>query len=142
MKPSPWRLALPWLLLLGVGFATTAVRFGLIESSAIGQLCSSSHAPWWCGVRTALVLGFLHHVYGVAALIGAVLALTSRRHALAALAALAAALGAVALLLYGAEAGALALLIGSLRLLRLQADACAAPVRQHGCGQQQVQAQP
>ena len=139
MKPSRWRVALPWLLLLMVGIAVAAVRFELIESSAIGQLCSSAHAPWWCSVRTALVLAFLHHVYGVAALIGAALALISRRHALAWLAA---ALGIFALLLYGAEAGALALLIGSLRLLRLQAGACSTPVHQHGRGQQQVQAQP
>lgn len=139
MKPSPWQLALPWLLLLVVAIATAAVRFELIESSAIGQLCSSSHAPGWCAVRTTLVLGFLHHVYGVAALIGAVLALVSRRCALAWLAA---ALGIFALQLYGAESGALAWLIGCLRLLHLQADARSAPVRQHGRGQQQVQAQP
>ena len=139
MKRSPWRLALPWLLLLAVGIAAAAVRFELIESSAIGQLCSSGHAPEWCALRTALVLGFLHHVYGVAALIGAALALVSRRRALAWLAA---ALGVLALQLYGAETGALALLIGCLRLLRLQADACAAPVDQHRRGQQQVQAQP
>ena len=139
MKPSPWRLALPWLLLLLVAIATAAVRFELIESSAIGQLCGSGHAPGWCAVRTALVLGFLHQVYGVAALIVAALALVARRHALAWLAA---ALGILALQLYGAETGALALLIGCLRLLRLQADACAAPVHQHGRGQQQVQAQP
>ena len=139
MKRSPWPLAMPWLLLLLVGIAVAVVRFELIESSAIGQLCGSSHAPWWCAVRTGLVLGFLHHVYGVAALIGALLALISRRRALAWLAA---ALGLLALQLYGAETGALALLAGSLRLLRLQADACTAPVQQHGRGQQQIQAQP
>ncbi len=139
MKPSPWRLAAPWLLLLLVGIAAAVVRFELIESSALGQLCSSGDAPWWCAVRTALVLGFLHHVYGVTALVGAALALVSRRRALAWLAA---ALGVFALQLYGAETGALALLVGSLRLLRLQADACAAPVQQHGRRQQQVQGQP
>lgn len=139
MKSSPWRLALPWLLLLAVGIAAAAGRFGLIESSAIGQLCSSSQGPWWCSVRTALVLGFLHHVYGVAALLGAALALVSRRPALAWLAA---ALGVIAIELYCAQTGALALLVGSLRLLRLQADACSAPVEQHRQDQQQVQGQP
>ena len=139
MKRSPWRLALPWLLLLAVAMVAVAVRFELIESSAIGQLCSSGHAPGWCDVRTALVLGFLHHVYGVTALLSAAFALLSRHRALAWLAA---ALGVLALQLYGAETGALAVLVGCLRLLRLQADACAAPVHQHGGGQQQVQAQP
>ncbi len=139
MKRSPWLLAMPWLLLLLVGIAAAVVRFELIESSAIGQLCSSDHAPGWCKLRTALVLGFLNHVYGVAALVGAALALLSRRRALAWLAA---ALGIFALQLYGAETGALALLIGSLRLLRLQADARAAPSQQHRRGQQQVQGQP
>ncbi|TAL88352.1 MAG: hypothetical protein EPN69_14625 [Rhodanobacter sp.] len=138
MKSSPWRLALPWLLLLMVGLGATALRFGLIESSAIGPFCSS-HDPWWCSVRTALVLGFLHNVYGVAALLGAVLALVSRRLALAWLAA---ALGFFAIQLYGVETGALAVLIGSLRLLRLQAEACAAPVEPYRQGQQRVQSQP
>jgi len=139
MRAPLWRLALPWALLLAAGLATTALRFGLIESSAIGQLCSSGHGPWWCELRTWLVLGFLHHVYGVAALIVTVLALVSRRLALAWLAA---ALGAFAMQLYGAEAGALALLLGSLRLLRLQVRARRAPFEQHRPGQQQVQPQP
>ncbi|MEO7050491.1 MAG: hypothetical protein ABI128_02395 [Rhodanobacter sp.] len=130
---------MPWLLFLLVGIAVAVVRFELIESSPIGQLCGSSHAPWWCELRTALVVGFLHQAYGMAALVGALWALFSRRLAVAWLAA---ALGILALQLYGAETGALALLIGSLRLLRLQADACNAPVQQHGRGQQQIQAQP
>jgi uncharacterized membrane protein YbhN (UPF0104 family) len=139
MKRSPWRLAMPWLLLLVVGIGAAAVRFELIESSGIGQLCSSAHAPGWCKLRTAMVLGFLNHVYGVAALIGAALALVSRRRALAWLAA---ALGVFALQLYGAETGALALLVGCLRLLHLQADARGAPSQEHRRGQQQVQGQP
>lgn len=139
MKSSPWRLALPWLLLLVVGIAAATLRFKLIESSAIGQLCSSNHGPWWCGARTALVQGFLHNVYGVAAMIAAVLALVTGRRAPAWLAA---ALGVFAIQLYGAESGALALLIGSLRLLRLQAAAGATPLEQHRQGQQKVHAQP
>ena len=139
MKPSSaWRLALPWSGLLVVGLGAAALRFGLIESSTIGQFCSS-HDLWWCSVRTLLVLGFLHNVYGGLALIGALLALLSRRPALAWLAA---GLGVFAMQLYCVEAGALAVLIGSLRLLRLQADARGAPVEQHRQRKQQVQAQP
>ena len=138
MKTSSWRLALPWLLLLAVGLGAAALRFGLIESSTLGQFCSA-HDLWWCRLRTALVLGFLHNVYGVAALIGALLALLSRRRALAWLAT---ALGVFALQLYCVETGALAVLVGGLRLLRLQADARGAPVEQHRQRQQQVQSQP
>lgn len=138
MKPSAWRLALPWSGLLVVGLGAAALRFGLIESSTIGQFCSS-HDLWWCSVRNLLVLGFLHNVYGGLALIGTLLTLLSRRSALAWLAA---ALGVFAMQLYCVEAGALATLIGSLRLLRLQADACGAPVEQHRQREQQVQAQP
>jgi hypothetical protein len=138
MTSPPWRLAVPWLLLLAVGLGVSALRFGLIESSVIGQFCSS-HSRWWCSARYALVLGFLHNVYGVTALIAAALALVSRHPAMAWLAA---ALGLFAMQLYGAEAGALALLIGSLRLLRLQANARRTPVEPDRQRQQQVQSQP
>ena len=134
---STWRLALPGVLLLIVALATAWLRYGMIESSAIGQLCGTSHAPTWCSGRQWRVLGFLHNVYGVAALIAAVLALLWQRPWLAWLTA---ALGVFALELYCFEAGALALLLGCLRLLRLQARA--APVEQHGQRQQQIQSQP
>jgi hypothetical protein len=134
----PWRVAAWWLALLAAGLGATALRFGLIESSAIGQLCGSGHGPAWCSLREWLVLGFLHHVYAVLALAALVPAWWLRRPSLAWLAA---ALGAFAMQLYDAEAGALALLLGSLRLLRLLADARApgAPDRPR---QQQVQRQP
>lgn len=138
MTSLSWRLALPWLALLAVGLGATALRFGLIESSAIGQLCGSGHGPWWCTLRSWLVIGFLHHVYGVLALAAVLPAWLLRRPALAWLAA---ALGVFAMLLYGAEAGALALLLGSLRLLRLQATRDVPPPP-HRPGQQQVQRQP
>jgi len=134
-----WRPALPWLLLLAVGLGTLVLRFGLIESSAIGELCSGRLAPWWCQWRAWLVFGFLHQIYGVLALLVTVAAMVSRRHALAWLSA---ALGVFALQLYCVEPGALAFLLGCLRLLRLQADAREAPTEQHRQGQQQVQAQP
>lgn len=143
MSPRAWRLAWPWLLVLLAAAAAAWLRYGLIESSAIGQQCSSGHGPWWCDVRQYLVLGFLNHVYGVTALVIAIAALGSKRWWLACLAT---ALGAFALQLYCVETGALAWLIGSLRLLRLQAnsltDACGTPIKPHRQGKQQVQAQP
>lgn len=127
------------MLLLAVALAATWLRYGLIESSAIGQLCSGSHSPPWCRWRQYLVLGFLHDVYGIVALLAAALTLLSRRVPLAWFAA---ALGAFALLLYCYEAGALALLIGCLRLLRLQLPAPVPPLSQHRHRDQEIQSQP
>ncbi len=137
MKSTVWRWAWPWLLLLAVALGTAWLRYGLIESHAIGQQCDAGHGPAWCSGRQWLILGFLYHVYGVAALFAAALSLLSQRPWLAWLAA---ALGVFAFELYGFEIGAVALLIGCLRLLRLQARV--APVEQHRQRQQQVQSQP
>lgn len=135
------RNALPWLLLAMVGGGAAALRYGLIESSAMGQLCGATEGPWWCTVRQWLVLGFLHDLYGIAALIAAAAALLRSS---AWLAWAAAALGVFALELYCFEAGALALLIGCLRLLRRQASLPrnAPPAQQHRRSQQEVQSQP
>lgn len=133
------RLAWPWLLLLAVGLGTLMLRFDLIESSTIGALCSDRLAPWWCQWRAWLVFGFLHQIYGVLALLVAATAMFSRQQALAWLGA---ALGVFALQLYCVEPGALALLLGCLRLLRLQADARRTPVEPHRQRQRQIQAQP
>lgn len=136
-----FRLALPWLLLLAVGLLAAALRYGLIERSVMGQLCGGEHGPLWCTWRQWLVLGFLNNVYGVAALVAAAAALLWKRGWLAWLAA---ALGVFALQLYCFESGALALLIGCLRLLRWQAQVPRGvpPVEQHRQRDQQVQPQP
>jgi hypothetical protein len=138
MTSARWRLAWPWLLLLAVALAAAWLRYGLVESSAIGQQCGTGHGPWWCGWRQALVLGFLHDIYGIAALVATALALLWKREWLAWLAA---ALGVLALELYCFETGALALLVGSLRLLRVQATRMA-PVERDRQRKQQIQPQP
>ncbi len=137
MSSKLMRKALPWLWLLAVALGAAWLRYGLIESSAIGQQCGGGHVPAWCSWRQALVLGFLYEAYGIAAVAAAALALWGQRIWLAWLAA---ALGLFALELYCFEAGALALLVGSLRLLRLQARM--APLGKYRHGQQQVHAQP
>lgn len=119
------RPLMPWLLLVLVGLGAVWLRYGLIEPPALAQLCTAARAPAWCALRQVLVLGFLHEVYGVAAVCVAVLALLRRSRVLAWLAA---ALGALALQLYNYEPGALALLVGCLRLVHLTAP----PVR-HSC---------
>jgi hypothetical protein len=128
---------LPWLALLAVGLATAWLRYGLIQPSHVAALCGDAGSPAWCTWRQWLVLGFLHDVYGVLALVAAALALFSRRPAVAWLAA---ALGLFALGLYCYQAGALAFLVGCLRLLRLQAGT--SPGAQYRPGQGEVQGQP
>lgn len=112
------RALIPWLLIALVGLGTTWLRYGLIEQPALADLCSSTQAPTWCPLRQALVAGFLHEAYGIAAVSVAALALLRRARALAWLAA---ALGMIALQLFNCEPGALALLVGCLRLVHLTA---------------------
>ena len=138
MTSTMWRRAWPWLLLLLVALLAACLRYGVIEPATMAQQCGAGHAPWWCRWRQWLVLGFLHDVYGIAALLATALALLWKR---AWLAWLAAALGVIALQLYCFESGALAVLVGCLRLLRLQATRTL-PVDQHRHGQQQVHTQP
>lgn len=113
------RQALPWLLLIAVGLIAIGLRYELIEPATIVQLCDGGQGPAWCRFRHALVQGFLGNGYGIAALLAAALSLVWKQPWAAWLAA---ALGAFALELYCFEAGALALLIGCLRLLRIQAQ--------------------
>lgn len=119
-NPAGWsRKAIPWLLLIVVAVLSAALRYGLVEPSAIVQLCVNSPAPWWCSVRQWIVLGFLGNGFGIVSLIAAALSLVWKQPWAAWLAA---AMGLFALNMYCFEAGALALLIGCLRLLRIQAQ--------------------
>jgi hypothetical protein len=137
MKPDLLKRLIPWLLLLLVALAAATLRYGFIEPSDIAHACDAGHGPAWCGLRQQIVLGFLNDIYGYVALAGAALALLWRRTWVAWLAA---ALGIVALQLYCYDAGAFALLVGSLRLVRLQAGA--APGDQHRHGEREIQPQP
>jgi hypothetical protein len=139
MTTNRWRRALPWLLLLAVALGAAWLRYGLIEPSEMAQRCGVDHPAWWCAWRQLLVLGFLHNVYGVVALLATALALLWKHPWTAWLAA---ALGAFALVLYCFQCGALALLLGCLGLLRRQAPARTEPVEQHRSGERQIQSQP
>lgn len=107
----------PWLLLTLVGLGAAWLRHGLVEPPAMAHLCAAAPASALCVLRQAVVSGFLHEVYGTAALVAAALALWRRSRSLAWLAA---ALGLLALQLYNYEPGAVALLIGCLRLVHVQ----------------------
>ena len=138
-------LVLPWLLVLGVGALAAAVRYGLVESTDVARLCDTSRSLT-CDLRHATVLGFITGnidgqrigIFGWVALAAAVLALWRPRLFTAWLAA---ATGAIALLLYCFVPGALALLIGCLRLVRLQSGA-AAPGDEHRGAKREIHAQP
>lgn len=141
MSWRSWCLVLPWLLLIVTGLIAAALRYGLIESRSVVAHCSTADPAVWCAVRQTLVQGFQHNVYGIVGLLFGAVALWRRSPWLAWLAA---ASGLWALQLYCFQAGALALLIGSLRLLRLQARARSRmpPVQQHRQRDHQVQSQP
>lgn len=131
--------AIGWAIVLLAGAAAAAVRYGFIEPPGLGERCTEAgpHAPAWCAWRELIVQGFLHDVYGVAALVAVAFALLHPRRWSACLAA---AMGLVATELYCYETGALALLAGCLLLVR-QGDPARSgqPDRQR---RQDVQPQP
>lgn len=133
-------IALPWFLLVVAGLLSAWLRYGFIEPPGLAHLCEDGDGPAWCGVRSAIVIGFNSYGYGIAALVVTALALISKKPWLAWLAAT---LGVFALILYCYYAGAIALLIGGLRLIRLQANgSVATPGHPHRHGDRQVQTQP
>lgn len=116
---SSLRVALPWTVIVAVALVAGLLRYGFIEPSDLGHACDAKDGPWWCMPRNVIVQGFLSYGYGYAAVLAALVAVFWRNTFTATLAA---SLGVVALQLYCYEGGALALLIGSLRLVRLQYD--------------------
>ena len=133
-------IVLPWLLLAAVGLFTAWLRYGFIEPPELAHLCDDTHGPAWCGARAAIVLGFNSYGFGIAAIVVTACALIWKKPWLAWLAA---ALGMLALILYCYDAGALALLVGSLRLVRLQANrTMTTPGHPDRHGNRQIQPQP
>lgn len=118
MKPS-LRTALTWVVVFTVTLAAVLARYAFIEPPYMAHACEAQAGPWWCGLRNAVVQGFLNDGYGYAAVLAALVAVFWR-HAFAAT--LAVCLGVVALQLYCYEGGALALLVGTLRLVRVQSE--------------------
>lgn len=123
------RRTVPWLLLTAAVALVAWIRADWIEPAAVAHRCLAGAATLGCHARAWAVLAFTSGGVTVAALASAVLALVWRHPLPATLAVLC---GGVAMVLYRAEPGAAALLIGVLRLARAQADAGAKPARQHG----------
>ncbi|GLQ99517.1 hypothetical protein [Dyella mobilis] len=132
-------IVLPWLLIVVVGLLSSWLRYDFIEPAGLAHLCDEglSNRPASCGFRHFVVLGFNSYGFGIAALIATALALMLKKPAVAWLAA---AIGLFALTLYCYYAGAIALLVGCLRLVRLQANRMPAPRNQYGHGNRQVKA--
>ena len=133
---------LAWGGLVATGLLAAWLRYGLIEPAEVARQCAATTtAPVWCDVRQWLVQRFLDDSYGIAALAMTALALLWRRGATAWCAA---ALGFVALQLYCFQAGAMALLVGCLLLVRQRSDTVAAapPGQQQRSGEHQVHPQP
>lgn len=96
--------------------AAGAVRLEVLEVPAIGWRCAGEDAPAWCLVFAGFGWLLRNQALGAFAVIAAATALL-RSSRLAVVAAAAAA--AAALVLYNAELGATALLLASLRAVRL-----------------------
>jgi len=138
-------LILPWLLLIALGTVPLMLRYGLVESPEVARVCETGKTLA-CELRHVTVEGFITGniggvrigIYGWVALAAAALALWRNRVFTAWLAA---ATGLVAVVLYCFEPGALALLVGCLRLVRAQANGTT-PRDQRSATQHEVGAQP
>jgi hypothetical protein len=121
--PNSWtrRRALGWALVPFCGFIVAFwLRYGVIQPDAIGILCAQADAPGWCGPRDWLIVGQTYQVWGWIALASALVALlvTLPRPVLRIVLAIAFFFSALALVLYNATLGALALVLTLLALVR------------------------
>jgi hypothetical protein len=132
-------ILMPWLLIVVIGLLTAWLRYGFIEPPVLAHMCDDGNGSVSCQARSLIVLGFNTYSFGVIALIVTALAFVQKKPAIACLAA---ALGMFAIILYCYYAGAIALLIGCLRLVNLQKRSMPAPGDQNGYGNRQVKAQP
>jgi hypothetical protein len=132
---------LPWLMLAVIGLASAWLRYRFIEPAALAHMCDAgnAHIPASCGFRHAVVIGFNTYSFGIAALVVTAVGLVSKNRFIAWLAA---ALGLFAVIIYCYYAGAVALLIGCLRFLRLQVNGMPAPVNPYRHRDRNVQTQP
>jgi hypothetical protein len=121
--PHSWtpRRALGWAAVSLVGFALALwLRYGVIQPEAIGILCGQADAPGWCTPRQWLVLWQHYNGWGWVALVSAAISLfvTLPQPLLRIVLANALLFSALALILYNATHGSLALVLTLLALLR------------------------
>lgn len=101
------------VLFAGIGYI---LRYGWVEPEAIGNMCKSAAAVWWCPARTAMIVATEWNGLGYAATALAVLSLflAPRGAVKAAFAAMA--IGGAALILYNATEAGPGLVLALLRL--------------------------
>ncbi len=93
--------------------AMQAIRLRLVEPDAVAQACTLNGLQWQCRLRTLVVNGFAHQLYGPISLIAAVLAWVGGIRVFAVLGMLA---GMAGMAMWNFELSALGFLLGALLL--------------------------
>lgn len=101
----------------GIGYF---LRYSWVEPEAIGNMCKSAAAVWWCPARTALIVTTEWNGLGYAATLLAILSLFTARRRSMSLAIAAMAVGGMGLVLYNATEAGPGLILALLRLAWLE----------------------
>ena len=101
------------VIFAGIGYT---LRYAWVEPEAIGNMCKSAEAVWWCPLRTGLIVATEWKGVGYLATALAVLSLARPYRRAVALALVAMAIGGAALVLYNASYAGPGLLLALLRL--------------------------
>jgi hypothetical protein len=101
------------LIFAGIGYG---LRYGWVEPEAIGNMCKSAEAVWWCPLRTALIVATEWNGLGYAATACAILSLLAGPRRAVMLALLAMAIGGAGLVLYNATEAGPGMILTLLRL--------------------------
>ncbi|MGD8810509.1 MAG: hypothetical protein PVG24_12955 [Gammaproteobacteria bacterium] len=109
-------------VVLTVAFAAIGyfLRYSWVEPEAIGNMCKSAEAVWWCPARTALIVTTEWNGLGYAAILLAVLSVFAGPRGAVALAFVAMAVGGAGLVLYNATEAGPGLILALLRLAWLE----------------------
>lgn len=95
------------------------LRYVVVEPEALGEACRLLE-PWWCPLRTGLIVATEWGTLGTAGALAAAAALFARGGAALALAAVAMVFGGAGLYLYNTTFAAAAVLVALLRAARLE----------------------
>ncbi|MBF0460778.1 MAG: hypothetical protein HQL87_05220 [Magnetococcales bacterium] len=113
-----WRLVAEWVT---IGVIMALVRRYAIEPESIGLLCQAGTAPWWCGLRHALILAVHFKMIGYLATTMGVIALWSTRGIWGRLAM---DLGAAGLVFYNVSWAAAGFVLGLLAVVDSDRKSC------------------
>lgn len=97
----------------GIGYG---LRYGWVEPEAIGDMCRSAQAVWWCPLRTGLIVATEWKGVGYLSVAFALLSLAPPYRQAMIFAFIAMAIGGAGLVLYNATIAGPGLLIAMLRL--------------------------